>query len=507
MITRESRTPMENTPNLNLPYIAAAQAQKHVTHNEAIRALDAIVQIGVADRDLIEPPAGATDGDCYIVAGGGSGVWHGHDGEIAAWQDRAWMFYPPKVGWLAWVLDEQKLLAWDGAGWVSAGGGSAGYATTLGINANADVSNRLTVKSEASLFSHDDVLLGSGDHRIKVNKAAPENTSSQLFQSGFSGRAEFGLTGDDDFHVKVSPNGTDWYDSITVDKDTGSAVFGPGSLDPWFKFVSPQPPTTAYRNATVFEVRNNMAGASTRVTFAQQAVNRMLCEVSDQDNTKGNWLFQPYGGQISLGSWRNLSPKIVLGGDVAPDLNNSYSCGTAKLRWSEVYSVNGAINTSDIRDKTDIQPIGGIASALVDAIEPIFFKWKVAAQYDEQIGTQVVGADKNGQSIDQPIFKTRTRPGARRHAGFRAQDVQAAMDGLDIDFSAWGLDDKSDPESPQWVRPDELLPILWQAVRELSREVTRMNDVPPSSANLSCSDLEFQGADRSASVVGLDTDE
>lgn len=47
---------MEQTPNLNLPYIMPAQAQKHVTHNEAIRALDAIVQIGLMDRDLSAPP-------------------------------------------------------------------------------------------------------------------------------------------------------------------------------------------------------------------------------------------------------------------------------------------------------------------------------------------------------------------------------------------------------------------------------------------------------------------
>ena len=54
---------MDSTPNLDLPYIAAAQAQKHVTHNEAIRALDAIVQLAVLDRDLAAPPASPGDGD------------------------------------------------------------------------------------------------------------------------------------------------------------------------------------------------------------------------------------------------------------------------------------------------------------------------------------------------------------------------------------------------------------------------------------------------------------
>ncbi len=92
---------MDETPNLALPYIIAAQAQKHVTHNEAIRALDAIVQISVLDRDLATPPSTPLDGDRYIVGASASGDWAGHDLSVAAFQDNAWMFYPPQTGWLA----------------------------------------------------------------------------------------------------------------------------------------------------------------------------------------------------------------------------------------------------------------------------------------------------------------------------------------------------------------------------------------------------------------------
>ena len=45
------------SPHLLLPYIQAAQAQKHVTHNEAMRLLDAVVQLSVLDRDLTAPPS------------------------------------------------------------------------------------------------------------------------------------------------------------------------------------------------------------------------------------------------------------------------------------------------------------------------------------------------------------------------------------------------------------------------------------------------------------------
>ena len=42
------------TAHLGLPYLAAAQAQKHVTHNEALRLLDNVIQLSVLDRSLAE---------------------------------------------------------------------------------------------------------------------------------------------------------------------------------------------------------------------------------------------------------------------------------------------------------------------------------------------------------------------------------------------------------------------------------------------------------------------
>ena len=65
---RAKDNPVDETSNLLLPYILAAQAQKHVTHNEALRKLDALVQISVVDRDLAAPPASPAEGARYIIA-------------------------------------------------------------------------------------------------------------------------------------------------------------------------------------------------------------------------------------------------------------------------------------------------------------------------------------------------------------------------------------------------------------------------------------------------------
>src|SRR4051812_37316576 len=94
------------TPNLSLPYIDVSEAQREVVHNDAVRGLDALVQLAVLDRDLAMPPGSPSNGQRWIVAASPTGAWSGHAKHIAAWQDGAWRFYVPQVGWFAYVLDE-----------------------------------------------------------------------------------------------------------------------------------------------------------------------------------------------------------------------------------------------------------------------------------------------------------------------------------------------------------------------------------------------------------------
>lgn len=224
---------MDTTTHLNLPYLIAAQAQKHVTHNEALRALDAVVQLAVRDRERAVPPASPADGDRYIIAAAPAGDWSDKAGHIAAFQDNAWMFYRPEPGWLCWIEDESQLAVWSGAAWtaVSGAGASLNPAPLVGVNTTADAANRLAVKSDAVLFSHDDVTPGTGSVQHKLNKAAAANTASFLFQEGYSGCAELGLCGDDDLHVKVSTDGAAWREALIADRATGAVRFPNGLLD------------------------------------------------------------------------------------------------------------------------------------------------------------------------------------------------------------------------------------------------------------------------------------
>ncbi len=143
----------DTTTYLLLPYILAAQAQKHVTHNEALRILDGLAQLSVLDRDLTAPPGSPADGDRYIVVSGATGDWVGWDLNVALWMDGAWLRLPPRTGWRAWIEYEGLLLVYDGAGWISTKPSELQNTALLGLGTAADASNPFSAKLNAALWT------------------------------------------------------------------------------------------------------------------------------------------------------------------------------------------------------------------------------------------------------------------------------------------------------------------------------------------------------------------
>ena len=361
------------TTHLLLPYILAAQAQKHVTHNEALRLLDAMVQLSVLDRDLTAPPVSPADGDRYIVASGATGLWTGWDLNVTTWVDGVWMRLVPRLGWLAWIADEATFFVWNGSAWESVGvpqdvsdaifslvndadptkralfslsgissattrtftlpntsselailagtqtfngnktfsgtltasgtvtvssaaatigtsaatatygigtgatttgvtktvnlgtGGASGSNTVVNIGsatagaggttvvntptvtfanavtqvgmpqanltaqllglggATADATNRLSANTPNVLLNNAGASID-----VTVNKNAAANDASFSFKTGFSVRALFGTLGSDDFSLKVSPNGSSFFDALIADRNTGRVRFPVG---------------------------------------------------------------------------------------------------------------------------------------------------------------------------------------------------------------------------------------------------------------------------------------
>jgi hypothetical protein len=350
---------MDQTPRLSLPFIMPSQAQKHITHNEAIQVLDALVQPVVESRTVSTAPTTPLAGDAYLVPSGATGTWAGHTDEIAAWQSGAWLFHDPAPGWQLYCKADQTQYVFDAGAWVPLASLASGL-PRLGINTTADTTNRLAVAAAATLLSH----AGNG-HQVKINKAATADTVSLLYQTNWSGRAEMGLAGDDNWRLKVSPDGSGWVNALTVDATTGAATVA-----------------ATFRPAT----------------------------------------------------------------------DNAMTLGGSGARWSAVWSATGTIQTSDIRQKTDIKPCD-LGLDFILGLNPVKYRW-------------VTGGNETGEP----------RPGRRTHYGLLAQEVQAVL-GVQ-DFAGHILADPADPASEQGLRYDSFIAPLIAAVQEL---VARIKELESNS--------------------------
>lgn len=112
---------MTETTQLGLPLVQPAQAQKHVTVNEAFARLDALAQITLAGQGAVAPVS-PVEGALYTVEAGASGAWTGEDGRLALFLNGGWSFVTPQVGWRGWRADTGVAVAFDGVDWVPGGG-------------------------------------------------------------------------------------------------------------------------------------------------------------------------------------------------------------------------------------------------------------------------------------------------------------------------------------------------------------------------------------------------
>ncbi|MBL9075798.1 DUF2793 domain-containing protein [Tabrizicola sp.] len=321
----------DDTTILSLPLILPAQAQKHVTHNEALVKLDLMVQLAVINRTLTAPPPLPVIGDRHIVAAGATGSWIGQAGRIAMYTQAGWQFTQPLPGWQAYVMAESQMAFFNGLTWIALSDGPFAVGR-LGVSATPDATNRLAVSSPATLLNH----AGSG-HQLKLNKAVGSDTASLLFQTGFGGRAEMGTAGSDDFSVKVSADGSAWSVAMVAGAATGEVTL-PQPVHLGGQAVDPAAPVdgTLWLNTTTGEVKVRSAGAT-------QVVGGGGGGVSDGD--KGDISVAGSGtvwtidaGAVSLGKLADVATDSFLGRD---------SAGTGSPEALTVAQARGILNVAD----------------------------------------------------------------------------------------------------------------------------------------------------------------
>ncbi len=118
------------TPRYQLPYLVVSQAQKEITHNEALLRIDALLQ-PMVEAVAATPPAiqtGTQAGKCWLVGTGAAGEWAGKQGQIACWNGSGWSFVAATEG----LRLRNKALACDMI--YTASGAGSGWQTPAAIN-------------------------------------------------------------------------------------------------------------------------------------------------------------------------------------------------------------------------------------------------------------------------------------------------------------------------------------------------------------------------------------
>lgn len=224
----------DHSARLALPYLAAGQMQKHVTLNEALTRLDAIVQTVVVSRTTTAQPGAPTDGALWILPSGATGAdWSTRpEGALMRADGGGWTIVPAGDGLIALVADADEIVVRQDGSWVELGArlGVAQALGRLGVGTTADAANPFAARLNTALWTAMEAWAGgTGDLRLTLNKEASGDVLSLLFQSGWGGRAELGLVGDDDLRLKVSADGASWHDAFVVDRATGRMTHALGA--------------------------------------------------------------------------------------------------------------------------------------------------------------------------------------------------------------------------------------------------------------------------------------
>lgn len=424
------------TPNLSLPFLLPAQAQKHVTVNDSLAAIDTLLMASIVSADISDPPNAPQPGDAYLLPASASGDWSDHPGHLAAWADGRWTFHQPKEGWRVWDRQDAHLLIFDGNDWQALSGANEDLQNIprLGVGTVSDAGNPLSVRGPGALMTALSVADGgSGDFRLALNADAGAHSASVVFQSEWSGRGEIGLTTDGLFALRSSSDGAVWTDAIQIDPETGHIGLGAPP-------ESGQPVTIADlarisgNNGSLLlrdngSIDMNRSGGGSIYFRARSPGSYLHLGVTSSD-----------GSLITNGFvMRPNNQDIQFGFDLSPAMAGAVDIGKPSRPFGNCYLTNAPIVSSDRRGKTDIETFDA-GLELLQSLNPVTFK--------------------------------RKGDGQTRHIGLIAQQVREALESTELaGCGIWNLADQSDPGSAQSISYGELVPVLIDAVNELAERV------------------------------------
>ena len=230
----------------------------------------------------------------------------------------------------------------------------------------------------------------------------------------------------------------------------GAQIASTGSVDLYVDAVNIYGTLTAQEiEGDTITVRNDAGRRCGYISteYASTADYKMTLEskAMELNATSGNLYLSGNNGRSALNFDYDF---IDCRGDFAPNADNRYNLGAPNFVWSSIYCSTNELNGSDRNIKNSIEALPEKYVRMFELIEPKRYKLN------------------NGTS-------------GRYHAGFIAQEVEAAMQKCGItsqEFAGWAAAKRKDGSETYFLRYSEFIPVLWAKVREQEERLKRLEE-------------------------------
>ena len=272
-----------------MPFIQPSQAQKHITHNQAVETLDVLVQLSVISANTASPIANPDLGDSYIVPVGATGEWQDHENAVATKVEGGWVFKFPLIGWRAFVVATDSVWVFGASGWVDQKD-TLQNLPAVGVGGTADATNPFTARLNSALWTATPTSEGgSGSVLQTINKEDETADAGFVFQTGYSAKAIMGTFGSDRFRIATTIDGTTFKDALEVDPVSGALS---------------QPNLPKFHAYTNFD---NLVPLS---TWVKVAINETTFNDQNAFDTTANHFVAPMAGTYFFGGFISFKKDI-----------------------------------------------------------------------------------------------------------------------------------------------------------------------------------------------------
>jgi len=210
-----------------------------------------------------------------------------------------------------------------------------------------------------------------------------------------------------------------------------------------------------FQNATALNYLDGWDIGFETGSFSGVSKTQANTQINNWARSGANIYFASSTGNVGIGT-TNPNVKLEIGGGstlarVIPAITNQGYIGDSNHRWQAIYATNGTIQTSDIREKTEIKPTK-LGLDFINDLKPVSYKWTEGERLDA--------------SKDE-----------RNHQGLIAQEVAETLEKHGVDKNKFGgLDIQKTDEYDDFhaMSYEQLIAPMIKAIQELKTEIEEL---------------------------------